>query len=180
MSQASVLQLCAIAFYGVVSFGANAQGELPAREIEADTYTRALPESGARIAIFEAGPGFREEMFRRDPAQIFDRLLPGQPPLLAADVIVARVDSWQEAAEVYDGTPLQDLVPAMHGLPSHDASHVAPVEMFGGHEVLTFTFLNVDDGEVVDARCMARLVVDTLYTGTQSDLDLAACSRALN
>ncbi|GAB5449476.1 hypothetical protein [Gymnodinialimonas sp.] len=165
---------------GILPGAGKAQNVPPEREIVADTYIQAFPDTGARVAVFEAGQGFREELFAQDTAQIFDRLQPGQPPLAQADIIVARVSSWTHAAEVYDGTPLQELADEVRTLPADDPVYVQEAEIFGGLEVLTFTFLNEAGGETVHARCMARLVVDALYTGQETAFDLPTCSRDLN
>lgn len=175
MTRVMLFLLCA----GALSGAATAQSVQPAAEVASDVYIHAFPETGARIAVFEAGLGFREELFAQDGAGVFDRLLPGQPPLAQADIIVARVASWAHAAEVYDGTPLQDLADEVVDLARSQPVHIREAEIFGGLEVLTFTFLNEADGDVVHARCMARLVVDTLYTGAETGFDLATCSRDL-
>ncbi len=165
---------------GLISGAAAAQSADLAEEIISDTYIRAFPEEGARIAVFEAGPGFREELFARDLAGVFDMLQPGQPPLTQADIIIARVEDWAEAAAVYADTPLHFLAESTRDLPAAQSVHIEQAQMFGSIDVLTITVLNESDGEVVHARCMARLVIDTIYTGSAADFDLVACSRELN
>ncbi|MEX3017751.1 hypothetical protein [Gymnodinialimonas hymeniacidonis] len=158
---------------------AAAQSVLPAEEVVADTYIQAFPETGARIAVFEAGQGFREELFERDVAGVFDTLMPGQPPITQADIIIARVDDWAEAAAVFADTPLHLLSETARNLPADQTVYLQETQMFGQIDVLTFTVLNESDGQVVHARCMARLVIDTLYTGADADFDLIACSREM-
>ncbi len=157
-----------------------AEGVMPTNEVAADTYISAFPDTGARIAVFEAGQGFREELFERDVAGVFDTLMPGQPPITAADIIIARVDTWAEASEVFAGTPLQPLAGIASGLAADQPTLIQQTQLFGQLDVLTFTVLNEANGEIVHARCMARLVIDTLYSGEETDFDLAACSREMN
>lgn len=166
--------------FGLLPGAASAQSAWPAEDVVADTYVRTFPETGARIAVFEAGAGFREELFARDTAGVFDALMPGQPPLSQADVILARVDDWPEAAAVYQDTPLHSLSVIAHDMVGHETVLIEQSQIFGSIDVVTFTVLNEADGEVVHARCMARLVIDTLYAGDQTAFDLAACSRELN
>ncbi|MEJ6390304.1 hypothetical protein [Gymnodinialimonas ulvae] len=156
-----------------------AQSAWPAEDVVADTYVRTFPDTGARIAVFEAGRGFREELLARDTAGVFDTLMPGQPPLTQADIIIARVDDWPEAAEVYQDTPLHPLSVIAHDMVADQSVLIEQSQIFGSIDVVTFTVLNEADGEVVHARCMARLVIDTLYAGNPTDFDLAVCSREL-
>ncbi len=164
---------------GLVPCALFAQAIEPPTEVLSDTFTRAFPATGARIAVFEAGQGFREELFERDVAGVFDTLMPGQPPITAADIIIARVDDWAEAADVFENTPLQPLAEIAGGLPAEQPTLIQQMQILGQIDVLTFTVLNEANGEVVHARCMARLVIDTLYSGAETGFDLATCSREM-
>ena len=176
MIQATAILVCV----GLLSGAAMAQSVMPVQEVVDDTYIQGFPDGGARIAVFEAGQGFREELFSLDKAGVFDTLQPGQPPLSQADIIIARVDDWAEAAAVYTDTPLNDLAATVGDLPEEQSVHIGQVALFGGLDVLVFTVLNESEGEGVHARCMARLVIDTLYSVSGSGFDLVACSRELN
>jgi hypothetical protein len=166
---------------GLAPAGGTAQQIMPSEAIVADTYTSAFPETGARIAVFDAGPGFREELFDRDLAGVFDTDRPGQPILVEADVIVARVPDWSAAIAVYDGTTLQEISDGI----AAEAADTGPVyiraaEMFGGARVLTFTFLSETAGTRTHARCMARMVVDVIYQGRDTAFDVVGCSSEMN
>ena len=152
---------------------------LPATEVSDDTYITRFPDTGARIAVFDAGQGFREELFARDAAEVFDSLQPGQPPLMQADIIIARVRTWDEAARVYQDTPLHALSDEVGALAPEQVFHLGEFRMMG-RERLVFTVLDAPDDIITDARCMARLVIDTLYTGRESTFDVTACSLNLD
>lgn len=167
---------------GALSIPAMAQtGPMPATDVVKDDFVTQLAGSRIRILYENFGQPFLIELQDRDVGQLFSYgLPPADRGISTTDMIIGIFEGWAEASDFFHGRNLSRIADEFPEAGAENAGayvNVSGLTANDGRHVRFYTFMRTVNGVPQDERCMARLIIDDTYVGTQNGgYDSTTCS----